>query len=75
MAMCEDAPCCGCCGVNLYGVDQSADGAYSPYEDDLDSWYEDYDEGDEDAEEWDDADTDDAREDFGYFGDEALCGE
>jgi hypothetical protein len=19
---CEDAPCCGCCGVNVYGVNQ-----------------------------------------------------
>jgi hypothetical protein len=22
---CEDAPCCGCCGTNLYGVNQEAD--------------------------------------------------
>lgn len=21
---CEDAPCCGCCGVNIYGIDQSS---------------------------------------------------
>lgn len=19
---CEDAPCCGCCGINIYGVNQ-----------------------------------------------------
>lgn len=23
MNRCEDAPCCGCCGTNLYGNDQS----------------------------------------------------
>lgn len=22
---CEDAPCCGCCGTNIYGVNQEAD--------------------------------------------------
>lgn len=21
-ARCEDAPCCGCCGTNIYGVNQ-----------------------------------------------------
>lgn len=21
--ICEDAPCCGCCGTNLYGTNQS----------------------------------------------------
>lgn len=26
---CEDAPCCGCCGTNIYGVNQE----YSPYDD------------------------------------------
>lgn len=24
MAVCEDAPCCGCCGTNLYGVSQES---------------------------------------------------
>jgi hypothetical protein len=22
---CEDAPCCGCCGTNIYGVNQELD--------------------------------------------------
>lgn len=22
---CEDAPCCGCCGTNIYGVKQDSD--------------------------------------------------
>lgn len=22
---CEDAPCCGCCGTNLYGTNEGAD--------------------------------------------------
>jgi hypothetical protein len=26
MAYCEDAPCCGCCGTNIYGVRQDDGG-------------------------------------------------
>lgn len=25
MDRCEDAPCCGCCGIDVYGVNQEAD--------------------------------------------------
>lgn len=32
---CEDAPCCGCCGTNIYGVYQGDDG---PSED----WFDGY---------------------------------
>lgn len=45
--ICEDAPCCGCCGPN-------GDGAFDPdeppddsYEDSLNEYDEDYDEGGE----------------------------
>jgi hypothetical protein len=31
MAICEDAPCCGCCGTNLYGVNQSDSQLEIPY--------------------------------------------
>ena len=34
---CEDAPCCGCCGTNLYGVSQD-----SSYDDAYDAYAEDY---------------------------------
>ena len=41
MTYCEDAPCCGCCGTNLYGVRQ--DSLYT--EPDQDDFYDqDYDE-------------------------------
>lgn len=33
---CEDAPCCGCCGTNLYGVKQ--DGGESPPYCDVCGW-------------------------------------
>lgn len=34
---CEDAPCCGCCGTNIYGVDQEADYGYW---DDLEDYHD-----------------------------------
>jgi hypothetical protein len=36
--MCEDAPCCGCCGTNIYGTYQGLDGGEPPYD-----WYEGFD--------------------------------
>lgn len=40
MAICEDAPCCGCCGRNAYG-----DESYSPYDNEYseDDFYNDFD--------------------------------
>ena len=37
MTYCEDAPCCGCCGTNLYGSNESR-----PYDDapDVDDFYD-----------------------------------
>lgn len=38
MARCEDAPCCGCCGTNLYGASEE-----SRYPDEFyDGFYEEY---------------------------------
>jgi len=69
MATCEDAPCCGCCGPAVW----AAEAAYEEERaTDPDAFYEDYD-ADEEGEE--DAGGEDSREDFGWFGDEALCGE
>lgn len=73
MATCEDAPCCGCCGPAVWAADAAAeeeaawDRMNDPYADE--AWdSEDEPEEDEEVEE-------DSREDFGWFGDEALCGE
>lgn len=37
MTICEDAPCCGCCGTSLYGNDQgnyySEPAGLDPYDD------------------------------------------
>ena len=49
MTYCEDAPCCGCCGTDLYGNNESR-GYDEPGE------YDDYDDRDED--ETDPADCD-----------------
>lgn len=74
MATCEDAPCCGCCGPAVWAADAAAeeeaywDRMNDPYADDGREFFE---EDEEDEEEWEP----DPREDFGYFGDEALCGE
>jgi hypothetical protein len=51
---CEDAPCCGCCGTNIYGVDQE-DGGGPPFCDICTSYHggpcpeDDYDPDDEDG--------------------------
>lgn len=29
--ICEDAPCCGCCGTNIYGVYQGDDVSMDSY--------------------------------------------
>lgn len=75
MATCEDAPCCGCCGPAVWAADALADeerawDRLNGWGDEDDAW------GDEDEDEADDlADAWDAREDFGWAGDPALCGE
>ena len=70
MPTCEDAPCCGCCGPAVWAADAAseADAAWDRLND-PDAWW-----SDEDDEDASDAEPD-AREDFGWFGDEALCGE
>lgn len=45
MSYCEDAPCCGCCGTNLYGVSES-------------SYYDEYDAPDYDDEPLDPSECD-----------------
>lgn len=74
MATCEDAPCCGCCGPAVWAADAAseADAAWDRLND-PDAWLDDRDAWDDEDEA--EADDSDAREDFGYFGDEALCGE
>ena len=59
MSRCEDAPCCGCCGVDAYGVNQEVDAGpefcdvcTSYHRGDCleDSWLDGYDPDDEDRE-------------------------
>lgn len=49
MAVCEDAPCCGCCGTNIYGVYQGEGGPYDGEDfdayDDRDDYFEDDEDG------------------------------
>lgn len=78
MAYCEDAPCCGCCGTNIYGVYQG-EGSYYDYSDPRDDDYmdgPDYDDSEPDLDfgfEHDSAMTSagwGTDEDYGYYGDE-----
>lgn len=74
MAICEDAPCCGCCGPAVWAADaQAEEEAAWDRMNDPDAWDDAWDE-DEDDEDCSD-DEFYGREDFGHFGDEALCGE
>lgn len=72
MAVCEDAPCCGCCGPAVWAAEaQAEEEAAWDRMNDPDAWdfEEDDDEDDEDSSEYS------GPEDFGWAGDSALCGE
>jgi hypothetical protein len=67
MTICEDAPCCGCCGTSLYGSEEER----WPTEHDIDFGedfidYHDDEDGDYNGE--DDPFVHDPREDFGWAG-------
>lgn len=60
MAICEDAPCCGCCGTNIYGVYQGDGNGYHDSEDngyDYNDEYNDDDDNDDDDNDDDDETT------------------
>lgn len=68
MAICEDAPCCGCCGPAVWAADAAADAEYAM---DPDNFYDsDYD----DPYEWDDDDSDDWDRDEDAGFESALIG-
>lgn len=47
MAICEDAPCCGCCGAAVWAADARASEDYYADPDRFYDQYEDYDDEDE----------------------------
>lgn len=66
MAICEDAPCCGCCGPAVWAADARAeeDAAWDRLND-PDAWMDDPDAWDDDEDEGDDPDAYRVAEDAG----------
>jgi hypothetical protein len=68
MSICEDAPCCGCCGTGVWGVNDpyTEPDPYDAY-DDYEPWDGDDEEEDDDEGGWDGIPEDAAME-SGLFG-------